>query len=99
MEIGSAYALQVCLLQIPAMVVFSTWHAPERMGSIAETFRYCLVICAPVASPQGLTCSPKFNLASMGRHLHHPLRVPHDLHIHRGQEQLPSWKHSDPEVC
>ncbi|KAI8985920.1 Sodium/calcium exchanger protein-domain-containing protein [Pilobolus umbonatus] len=25
MEIGSAYALQVCLLQIPAMVVFSIW--------------------------------------------------------------------------
>ncbi|PPR07109.1 hypothetical protein CVT24_010945 [Panaeolus cyanescens] len=28
MEIGSAYALQVCLLQIPAMVAFSAWlHA------------------------------------------------------------------------
>lgn len=25
MEIGSAYALQVCLLQIPAMVAFSLW--------------------------------------------------------------------------
>jgi len=54
MEIGSAYALQVCLLQIPAMVVFSTWHAPERMGSIAETFRYRLVICALVASRQSI---------------------------------------------
>lgn len=43
MEIGSAYALQVCLLQVPAMVAFSAWHAPERMGSIAETFRYDLV--------------------------------------------------------
>ena len=43
MEIGSAYALQVCLLQIPAMVAFSTWHAPEMMGSVAETFRYGLV--------------------------------------------------------
>ena len=40
MEIGSAYALQVCLLQIPAMVAFSAWHAPEKMGSVAETFRY-----------------------------------------------------------
>ncbi|TBU24061.1 hypothetical protein BD309DRAFT_1077685 [Dichomitus squalens] len=38
MEIGSAYALQVCLLQIPAMVAFSAWYAPERMGSVAETF-------------------------------------------------------------
>ncbi|KAI8372140.1 Sodium/calcium exchanger protein-domain-containing protein [Blakeslea trispora] len=26
MEIGSAYALQVCLLQIPAMVAFSVWY-------------------------------------------------------------------------
>ncbi|CDS09952.1 hypothetical protein LRAMOSA02629 [Lichtheimia ramosa] len=26
MEIGSAYALQVCLLQIPAMVAFSLWY-------------------------------------------------------------------------
>ncbi|KAI8986075.1 hypothetical protein BD414DRAFT_48600 [Trametes punicea] len=38
MEIGSAYALQVCLLQIPAMVAFSAWYAPEKMGSVAETF-------------------------------------------------------------
>jgi Ca2+:H+ antiporter len=26
MEIGSAYALQVCLLQIPSMVAFSAWY-------------------------------------------------------------------------
>lgn len=26
MEIGSAYALQVCLLQIPALVLFSAIH-------------------------------------------------------------------------
>lgn len=26
MEIGSAYALQVCLLQIPALVLFSAVH-------------------------------------------------------------------------
>ncbi|PCH40171.1 hypothetical protein WOLCODRAFT_116813 [Wolfiporia cocos MD-104 SS10] len=38
MEIGSAYALQVCLLQIPAMVAFSAWYAPEKLGSVAETF-------------------------------------------------------------
>ncbi|KZT73849.1 hypothetical protein DAEQUDRAFT_702832 [Daedalea quercina L-15889] len=38
MEIGSAYALQVCLLQIPAMVAFSAWYAPEKMGAIADTF-------------------------------------------------------------
>ncbi|TCD64527.1 hypothetical protein EIP91_003994 [Steccherinum ochraceum] len=38
MEIGSAYALQVCLLQIPAMVAFSAWYAPDKMGNVAETF-------------------------------------------------------------
>ncbi|KAF9072131.1 hypothetical protein BDP27DRAFT_1361201 [Rhodocollybia butyracea] len=38
MEIGSAYALQVCLLQIPAMVAFSAWYFPDRMGEVAYTF-------------------------------------------------------------
>ncbi|KAF9013380.1 hypothetical protein BDQ17DRAFT_1419537 [Cyathus striatus] len=38
MEIGSAYALQVCLLQIPAMVAFSAWYNPENMGEVASTF-------------------------------------------------------------
>ncbi|KAG2152988.1 Sodium/calcium exchanger protein-domain-containing protein [Suillus bovinus] len=37
-EIGSAYALQVCLLQIPAMVAFSAWYAPDKMGEIANAF-------------------------------------------------------------
>lgn len=38
MEIGSAYALQVCLLQIPAMVAYSAWYAPDKMGEVAHTF-------------------------------------------------------------
>ncbi|KIK59230.1 hypothetical protein GYMLUDRAFT_74516 [Collybiopsis luxurians FD-317 M1] len=38
MEIGSAYALQVCLLQIPVMVAFSAWWFPDRMGEVAHTF-------------------------------------------------------------
>jgi len=38
MEIGSAYALQVCLLQIPAMVAFSAWYDPRHLGSVASTF-------------------------------------------------------------
>lgn len=29
MEIGSAYALQVCLLQIPALVFFSAFFVPD----------------------------------------------------------------------
>lgn len=42
MEIGSAYALQVCLLQIPAMVAFSAWYDPRHMGTLADTFT-CVV--------------------------------------------------------
>ena len=42
MEIGSAYALQVCLLQIPAMVAFSTWYNPTNMGTISDTFTLVL---------------------------------------------------------
>jgi Ca2+:H+ antiporter len=38
MEIGSAYALQVCLLQIPAMVAFSAWYNPKHMGEVAKSF-------------------------------------------------------------
>ncbi|KZW03233.1 hypothetical protein EXIGLDRAFT_725690 [Exidia glandulosa HHB12029] len=38
MEIGSAYALQVCLLQIPAMVAFSAWWIPRHPGSHADPF-------------------------------------------------------------
>lgn len=40
MEIGSAYALQVCLLQIPAMVAFSAWYDPARLGQFGDTFTY-----------------------------------------------------------
>ena len=83
MEIGSAYALQVCLLQVPAMVAFSSWYAPEKMGSVAETFRYGAFFRS---LSQYLTCFPKFDFASMGCYCHHPLCVPHDLHLHRGQE-------------
>lgn len=45
MEIGSAYALQVCLLQIPAMVAFSAWYDPVEMGKAVDTFTY--VIASP----------------------------------------------------
>lgn len=38
MEIGSAYALQVCLLQIPAMVAFSAWYKPSDFGDEVDTF-------------------------------------------------------------
>lgn len=41
MEIGSAYALQVCLLQIPALVLFSAVHGRfiDPQDLIDHTFK------------------------------------------------------------
>jgi Ca2+:H+ antiporter len=39
MEIGSAYALQVCLLQIPAMVAFSAWYTGDIIATASNTFK------------------------------------------------------------
>jgi Ca2+:H+ antiporter len=39
MEIGSAYALQVCLLQIPAMVAFSAWYTGDIPATASNTFK------------------------------------------------------------
>ncbi|WAQ88449.1 hypothetical protein PtA15_9A576 [Puccinia triticina] len=38
MEIGSAYALQVCLIQIPAMIAFSSFYNSDKHVSAAHTF-------------------------------------------------------------
>jgi Ca2+:H+ antiporter len=38
LEIGSAYALQVCLIQIPAMVGFSLWYNWGMMDVSQYTF-------------------------------------------------------------
>jgi Ca2+:H+ antiporter len=57
MEIGSAYALQVCLLQIPALVVFSAFYvlpvAVPALDPSAYTFTLlfpqwdmvCVILC------------------------------------------------------
>lgn len=41
MEIGSAYALQVCLLQIPALVLFSAIHGRylSNADMLTHTFK------------------------------------------------------------
>ena len=46
MEIGSAYALQVCLLQIPAMVAFSAFYDPTKMGEVFDTFTSVMHACS-----------------------------------------------------
>jgi len=44
MEIGSAYALQVCLLQIPALVLFSAVYVPAiAEGKLAVDYTFSLI--------------------------------------------------------
>jgi len=38
MEIGSAYALQVCLLQIPAMVAFTYFYGRGKESVLHHAF-------------------------------------------------------------
>lgn len=46
MEIGSAYALQVCLLQIPALVLFSAVY-PMDIPDPLDTARYTFSLLFP----------------------------------------------------
>ena len=95
MEIGSAYALQVCLLQIPAMVAFSAWYNPASMGAVAKTFSYVSINdCNAIY----LISPLKTHFPAMGRNSHNPRDVPYDLYIHRGEEQLSSRKHPSAQV-
>ena len=43
MEIGSAYALQVCLLQIPALVLFSALYPFDAPDHDAGRFTFSLL--------------------------------------------------------
>lgn len=43
MEIGSAYALQVCLLQIPALVLFSAVYATIPNGADPNSYTFSLL--------------------------------------------------------
>ena len=47
MEIGSAYALQVCLLQIPALVLFSALYPIEPVGEDPELSNWVFSLLFP----------------------------------------------------
>jgi Ca2+:H+ antiporter len=47
MEIGSAYALQVCLLQIPALVLFSAWYTIQPLEVGDDLSRYTFSLLFP----------------------------------------------------
>jgi len=44
MEIGSAYALQVCLIQIPAMLAFTAFYSIGK-----ETMAHHAFTCVPLS--------------------------------------------------
>jgi Ca2+:H+ antiporter len=47
MEIGSAYALQVCLLQIPALVLFSALYPMDTGAGDSAAARYTFSLLFP----------------------------------------------------
>lgn len=47
MEIGSAYALQVCMLQIPALVFYSALHPPAPLHEGDDPARYMFSLLFP----------------------------------------------------
>ncbi|KAI0549521.1 calcium permease [Xylaria curta] len=47
MEIGSAYALQVCLLQIPALVLFSAFYPIEPTGDNLDPIHWTFSLLFP----------------------------------------------------
>lgn len=50
MEIGSAYALQVCLLQVPALVLYSAFYSPTTPpveGPEGDLARYTFSLLFP----------------------------------------------------
>jgi hypothetical protein len=99
MEIGSAYGLQVCLLQIPAMVAFSAWYDPMNMGESAKTFRYVKINSFHLfLHLEPFSISLKFDFPKMGCYRHNSFHVLDDVYLHRSQEQLSPWKYSHPKV-
>lgn len=85
MEIGSAYALQVCLLQIPAMVAFSAFYDPRNMGEMVDTFTYVKLPESPL--PKLMLCLLRqLDIPPMGRDIHHPINLLAHVHVHRSSK-------------
>lgn len=87
MEIGSAYALQVCLIQIPAMLAFTAWYGigKETMAHRAFT---CVDLQAQLRDFADHYSSLQPCLPALGRHRHHLFNLPPHLRLHRGALDL-----------
>lgn len=94
MEIGSAYALQVCLLQIPTLVLFSAIHGRwiDPTDTINYTFSKCL---PPPDSPILANSDISTNLSTMGYGYCYSVHFLVKLHVRRRQEQLLQRLHLD----
>lgn len=83
MEIGSAYALQVCLLQIPCLVLFSAvygrWIDPEAIQDHIFSKSYGRAI-------RNITNLLSTHIPPMGYGHRHTLHLPPQLHVRRRQE-------------
>lgn len=95
MEIGSAYALQVCLLQIPCLVLFSAIHGHyiDATQIINHTFsKWFLFLSFHFFTTRLHTfsadwiCSP--DIPAVGYGNGHSMRVPSLVYVWRGQKQL-----------
>lgn len=95
MEIGSAYALQVCLIQAPAMLAFTAFYSIGKISMEHKAFTYVLLT---------LTCRYDADLRlqarfpEMGCDCDHFLGLPPHLYVHRSSSQLLSWYYTLSEV-
>jgi len=99
MEIGSAYALQVCLLQIPALVFYSALQtrfvtAPEILKHTFSKSLHGLIGIAEWLLT--LFCSVDF--PSMGHGDRDHVRLSPVVHVRRRQEQLLQGLNFDPVI-
>lgn len=66
MEIGSAYALQVCLLQIPIVTLYSTWKFTSQYYSSGQQ-QYIIPNLPTLTSGFGLLSSNSLNTVSISK--------------------------------
>ena len=84
MEIGSAYALQVCLLQVPCLVLFSAIYGRFIDPDDIIDHTFCKQFSTQANYYNWLTIFLSPSLPSMGYGDCYPLRHPTHLYVWRG---------------
>ena len=88
MEIGSAYALQVCLIQAPAMLAFTAFYSIGKISMEHKAFTY--VFFTPTTG-FALISSRQARLSSLGCDCDHFFSLPLDVYVHRSSSELLPW--------